>query len=180
MIDADTKRNIRYVRFDTNQGIGYGCFVIDWAREDNELIYTIGSSFCNPKDSFSKPRARQIAEGRAITNYQCGGIQSDNVGFITDNDFNNMLNELFYKDVGFSVIPNWARKAFNRGRYHLSLRGKIDILHTSLSMDKLKIQTPTARDLETWKAIFAETMIDSDFSIIISDGKNHTPVKIPR
>jgi hypothetical protein len=170
MIEEVVRRNVRYVRFETNQGTGYGCFLIDWAREDGELLFTIGASFCSPKDSFSKSRARQIAEGRSITNYQCGGVESNNTGYITDADFNNILNDLFYRDPDFTVIPNWARRAFNKGKYHLSLRTRNDYMYVDMQ------QTPTEADMEEWKRLFDLAKNDPDFSITI----NGTPVKIPK
>src|ERR1700743_1926465 len=108
--------NIRYVRFETSQGTGYGCFNINWKRENGKLICQIGASFCNPKDTFSKDLARRIAKGRSEANHISATVDSLNDKFIMDDDFNNILNCIFYQDNN-STIPNWARKAFDRGLY---------------------------------------------------------------
>lgn len=120
---------IRYVQFKTNAGIGYGCFAIDWTRNDLDLIYRMGMSFCNPKDNFSKHIARKVADGRLKKYYNMfyGMIQSNNTGYITDADFNNILNNLFYRKFEnkngeeHAMIPNYARKAFDNGAYSFTL-----------------------------------------------------------
>lgn len=114
--------NVRYIRLNTPQGIGYGCFSIFWSREDDELVYRIGSSFCSPKDTFSKTLAKEIATGRTKNNFQYGSIKSEQKGFISDDEFIDILVQLFAEP--FNIIPNWARKAFNRNRFALTLSSK--------------------------------------------------------
>lgn len=141
--------NIRYIQFETSQGIGYGCFVIHWSRSENQLVYRVGSAFCNPKDSFNKHLARAIARGRAKDNFQYGTLESDKVGFISNNEFGKILVNLFSKR-DFTVIPNWARKAVSRGKYFLSLR-----------------QTRvTEGDLQAWREVFSAAQLDKGFKII--------------
>lgn len=117
MIDGNS---IRYVQFETPQGIGYGCFAVGWSREGEELTFRVGSAFCSPKDSFSKELARTIAQGRSTTNFQFGKIFSKETGYVSDKDFGLILSEIFKNN--FTVIPGWARRSFNRGKYFLTLR----------------------------------------------------------
>lgn len=120
---------IRYIQFKTNIGVGYGCFAMDWTRVEKDLVYRIGMSFCNPKDNFSKYIARKVASGRLekYSNMFYGIIKSDNSGYVTDADFNNILNNLFYRKFEnkhgeeYAMIPNYARKAFDKGTYSFTL-----------------------------------------------------------
>lgn len=153
MKDGD---NFRYVQFETPQGIGYGCFAIHWTREEGRITYRIGSAFCSPKDSFSKSLARTIATGRATNNFHFGTIPSGETGFITHKDFENILTDMFSADPNrvdfgdFGVIPNWARKAFARGRYFFTMK-----------------KTRVSRgDIKAWKETFAAAQADPHFKII--------------
>src|SRR5277367_2820957 len=107
--------NIRYVQFETTQSMGYGCFNMHWSRSEGKITYRIGSAFCSPKDSFSKSLARRIAAGRALNNFHFGTVASEEIGFITDDDFEKILTDMFSADPSridfgdFGVIPNWAR-----------------------------------------------------------------------
>lgn len=176
-------KNIRYVQFETSQGTGYGCYSIQWSRENGELKCEIGSSYCSPKDSFSKNLARTIATGRLEVNSQTGSIKSESVGYITDNDFNLVLNELF-KDKTFSIIPNWARRAFNKGDYTFSLRKATYFLDESFGLitETLNASRKSLKDLgklisekdmKSWEELFTQAQQDPDFMIVAnpSNGK---------
>lgn len=143
--------NIRYVQFETNQGIGYGCFDMQWSRKDDKITYAIGTSFCNPKDHFVKSLARKISSGRLENNFQTGVVPSKETGFITDLDFVNILMDMFANGIENTTYPNWARKAFNRGMYFLTMRSNSII-------DK--------NDLKAWRETFAAVKNDKDFKVI--------------
>lgn len=118
----DTGENIRYVQFTTPQGIGYGCFFFSWHREDKWLRYKISVSFCSPKDQFSKELARKIATGRYAKIFQLGSTTCKNTGYVSDDEFNNILNDLFYRPG--MVMPTWAQRAFDKGKYSFSLKNR--------------------------------------------------------
>jgi len=149
--------NIRYVQFETIQGMGYGCFNMHWSREEGKITYRVGSAFCSPKDHFSKELARKIASGRALNNFHFGTIASEETGFITDEDFEKILTDMFSADPDridfgdFGVIPNWARKAFSRGKYFFSMR-------------KTRI---SKGDLKGWRETFAAIKDDKDLKVIV-------------
>lgn len=141
--------NIRYVRFETNQGTGYGCFDINWKRENGKLVCQVGAAFCNPKDRFSKDMARKIAKGRSEVRSIAAVVDSIEQKFITDNDFNNILNCVFYQDDN-SIIPNWARRAFDRGFYSLTLRSQdnqFDLLKSLFSNVENLISEPEITEI---------------------------------
>lgn len=117
------KNNIRYVKFNTPQGIGYACFSIDWERSERWsgvatlLSYKIGVAFCSPKDSFIKERGRSIAANRSSGRKNITGtIPSAETGFITDADFVLILDEVMP-----TCAPGWAKRAFNRKRFSTGL-----------------------------------------------------------
>lgn len=115
------KNNIRYIRFQTSQGIGIGCFYISWEREENKLLhYRIGIAFCSPKDRFNKTLARKIAIGRHNSKPIFGLINSDNSGSITEEDFDIILYNIF--GIQHIEIPKWANVAYNSGKYTPTLK----------------------------------------------------------
>jgi len=148
MIDGS---NVRYVQFNTPQGIGNACFVINWNRDNGELGYRAGSAFCSPKDCFSKQIARDIAAGRAMRNFQSGKILSDKTGYVTHDEFALILAELFNK-TDFTIIPGWARRSFSRGKYTIGLT---------------RINKPSSEDMKVWKEVFDEIKHDKAFKVIV-------------
>jgi hypothetical protein len=114
------KSNFRYIRFQTPQGIGYGCFYISLEREEDKILhYKIGTSFCSPKDKFNKRIAREIATGRHNNKPIFDIINSNNSGNLTEEEFDVILSKLFA--VQHLEIPKWAYTAYNNDKYILTL-----------------------------------------------------------
>lgn len=113
--------NIRYIRFETPSGIGYGCFAITWERDQGKFIhYKIGAAFCNPKDEFNKGRAKIIAKGRLSRNNIAGIIASTKDCHLLDEDFDLILQDIF-NIKKYIPIPHWAYKSFSRNKYLFTL-----------------------------------------------------------
>jgi hypothetical protein len=114
------RSNVRYMRFQTPQGIGYGCFYLTWEREENKLLhFKVGAAFCSPKDRFVKSIANRIAVGRHDARHIFGLINSTNTGYITEEDFETILYYVFGNQ--HNEIPKWAYKAYFAGKYSLTL-----------------------------------------------------------
>jgi hypothetical protein len=110
------RSNFRYIRLQTPQGIGYGCFYITWEREEDKILhYNVGLAFCSPKDKFNKRLAREIAIGRHNNKPIFDLINSDNFGSLTEEEFDSILYKLFA--IQHIEIPKWAYTAYNLGNY---------------------------------------------------------------
>jgi hypothetical protein len=121
-----TRNNVRYMRFQTSQGTGYGCFYLSWEREESKILhFKAGIAFCSPKDNFTKIIAKKIAVGRHDSKFIFGLINSTNSGYITEDDFECILYNIFGNQ--HNEIPKWAYKAYFAGQYAPTLSLKREI-----------------------------------------------------
>lgn len=129
--------NVRYIQFFVPQGYRFrrlfACVSLDWKKENGQLIYKAGFSFCHPTDKFIKQIARKAAEERRNRNIETieATIESADPEnhFVTNNDFKLVLNDIMSRAraVYNSLVPSWAMKSFkhNLFKFGLSETGKM-------------------------------------------------------
>ncbi len=117
---SPTRNNFRYVVFETSQGRGYATFCLLWTKNNNNLIYNVGISFCSPHDRFVKKMGRKISTGRLASGKTFkGNMTCGNSFYITNSEFEKVLSKLFEDE---AVVPTWAQKAYSKKNYHLGLK----------------------------------------------------------
>ena len=105
------KKEVTYVYaiFLTPFGKGYGCYAIKSTDKPNTFL--VGASYCHPSDrkNFRKKLGRDIAIGRATTEYSFDPeLKVDTINIIT-----HVLRN--------AEMPYWAERAYNIGSFSFKL-----------------------------------------------------------
>lgn len=133
--------NFRYVRFFTSLGVGHACVSFEWEKTNDTIRYSAGVSFCSPKDAFDKERARRVAQFRRTgervnskgMNISSFVSASNKNRFVTNNEFDTVLRDIFVKAQEKELVPNWAQKSLSLNTFQFGLREEPNVGRNKLS-----------------------------------------------
>lgn len=138
--------NFRYVQFNTSLGTGYACISFEWKKTGETIKYSAGVSFCSPKDTFDKERARRSAQFRRLgERVHSKGMNISSVvrasstnKFVTNQEFDAVLRDIIARAEEKELVPNWAVKALRNNSVRFGLREDQNV-GNKLSAHVLKI-----------------------------------------
>lgn len=136
-----------YVLFLTPIGKGYACFAFKSCGKNESVVV---ASYCNPNDraKFSKARARAVGERRLLRPRKVEdgvpNVEPVKVNLSPDAKTADVIKAAVEAGIN---MPSWARKAWVRGSYYMTLA------NDSLNSDDLLNKMIEEREDEEAKAL---------------------------